>query len=444
MTPKLYNEKKWNVICYIMPCEWCLQYIIFFNICLTFIVFPSLGQQVYPSGCINPPPSTCEGNFFYTVSSTIPACNNGDGTTSLGEAKVVLYGGSNTSGMQYIWNNTGSWSAIPTKNIPSGGAPGSQYVTAKNNAGCCWTTYFDPPPLVNLNVSLTSQYTSYCQYMSVNLTATEHNHPGTVLGTQTMFHWSGATSGVTNTGTKSANIGTTTTPVNKTYTVQTKNGPCYSSPESVTVTLYPNPSPSLSANGVSYPNELNICAGDAVNLQAGGGTSYTWAKILIDSDPTTQITVNGTSSSLTVYPTVNTEYRVRAWANGCMSGQHNVQVNVTEKPNIALTGNWLTSPITVCAGEAVTLRASGGSNYTWSGGGLSGGGSQKTVYPTGTMTYSVSSGTGACSDSKSFTVNVKPSPTVSISPSSVTICTGGSVELTASGANTYSWNNSLG
>ncbi|WP_460473555.1 collagen-binding domain-containing protein, partial [Emticicia fontis] len=95
----------------------------------------------------------------------------------------------------------------------------------------------------------------------------------------------------------------------------------------------------------------------------------------------------------------------------------------------------------VCAGSAVTLRASGcTSTVTWSGGNITATGTSTVVNPTTTTTYTATCGTGVCTSSANITVEVVPTPTVSVND--VIICNGQAATLTATGCNgTVVWNN---
>jgi PKD repeat protein len=91
----------------------------------------------------------------------------------------------------------------------------------------------------------------------------------------------------------------------------------------------------------------------------------------------------------------------------------------------------------VCAGQNVTLTASGGNSYSWSSGQTT---AAITVAPTTTTTYTVTAtGAGGCTDTETVTVAVNPAPTASITPVNPSIQAGNSLTLTASGGATYSW-----
>jgi|GEM_PF-1546882 len=118
-------------------------------------------------------------------------------------------------------------------------------------------------------------------------------------------------------------------------------------------------------------------------------------------------------------------------AGGCTSMVSQI-VTVDVSPQLSVTSSGST---TLCAGNSVTLTASGATGYQWSNGATS---ASVTVNATGT--YTVTGYNGACSDTASQTVTVLPQPSAAISLSGpATICQGQSVTLTASGGTSYLW-----
>ncbi|MBO6081151.1 MAG: hypothetical protein J6P54_09320, partial [Bacteroidales bacterium] len=109
--------------------------------------------------------------------------------------------------------------------------------------------------------------------------------------------------------------------------------------------------------------------------------------------------------------------------------------------SIAITLNSPDNTYTACAGETITVTASGASTYQWS----DGLGSGATVHPTVSGTYTVTgTNTSGCSGTAVAYVTVNPAPTVTINGSTsgtASICSGNSVTLTAGGASTYLWSN---
>ena len=93
----------------------------------------------------------------------------------------------------------------------------------------------------------------------------------------------------------------------------------------------------------------------------------------------------------------------------------------------------------VCEGTAVTLTANGADTYSWSNG------VQNAVAFTpqiGTQTYTVTGTTGSCTATDEVTVTVNQAPAVSAGNDQV-VCEGGTVVLTATGADSYSWSNGV-
>lgn len=116
---------------------------------------------------------------------------------------------------------------------------------------------------------------------------------------------------------------------------------------------------------------------------------------------------------------------------------------MVQRDNFQIQLTATTTPIsanstTICAGQNTTLTASGATSYSWNPGNLTGTSVQ--VNPVVTTVYSITATNGLCTYGKSqATVTVKPAPLVSIAGNTL-VCRGKSVSLTASGAQSYSWN----
>ena len=165
-----------------------------------------------------------------------------------------------------------------------------------------------------------------------------------------------------------------------------------------------------------------VCSGQPVTLTATGATSYTWD--------------NSVSNGITFNPTATKTYTVTTIdANGC-SGTKNITINVNNLPTIAINN----SSSTVCSGQPVTLTATGATSYLWDNSVSDG----ITFNPIATKTYNVTGTDGnGCSSTKSITINVNNLPTIAINSSSTTVCSNQPVTLTAIGATTYVWDNSV-
>ncbi len=183
------------------------------------------------------------------------------------------------------------------------------------------------------------------------------------------------------------------------------------------------------------PGTVTICNGSSTMLTASGYSTYIWSpRISLSSS---------TGGSVTATPSVTTTYSVVGSTGNkylcalSTGGSGAVTVNTT--PTVSVTP----SSATICSGNSDTLRASGATTYTWSPGtGLSvTTGATVVASPTVTTTYTVTGMNGyGCSNSKPISITVNPTPTVTISYSADTICSGTRDTLVAAGASSYLWN----
>lgn len=166
-----------------------------------------------------------------------------------------------------------------------------------------------------------------------------------------------------------------------------------------------------------------ICSGQSTTLSLNGTvTSYTWS-----SGPA--------STDYTITPTTSNTYSAIATAsNGC---EKTNTISVAVNPTPTVTANATSSA--VCAGESVTLTASGAASYTWSEGSSTN--ASITVTPSGTETYTVNAEDNGCFGDAVITVTVNTLPDVTASTSSTLLCNGQSAVLTAtsSSATGYTW-----
>ena len=169
-----------------------------------------------------------------------------------------------------------------------------------------------------------------------------------------------------------------------------------------------NQTPTVSANSQT------ICPGNTTTLTASGATTYSWNN-------------GATTSTLSVSPIIATSYTVTGFSNGCSS---TMVTNVGMSPIPTLTVN---NP-TLCSGSSSVLTASGATNYTWSTGATT---QTISVSPTTNTSYTVSGGQTGCLSTTIANVTIQSLPNITVN--TLTLCSGSSGTLTASGATTYSW-----
>ncbi len=116
----------------------------------------------------------------------------------------------------------------------------------------------------------------------------------------------------------------------------------------------------------------SVCAGQPVNMIAIGASSYSWSS-------------GGNNAQTIVSPLTTSSYTVLGInAYGCVGSAVQV-VNVNPFPVISVLGNTV-----ACAGENVSLSASGAATYTWSSPSFYLTGSQVSLAPIGSMAFVVS------------------------------------------------------
>jgi hypothetical protein len=164
--------------------------------------------------------------------------------------------------------------------------------------------------------------------------------------------------------------------------------------------------------------------GNTVTLNGGGAPTYTWVG-----------GVNTITNNAPFIPPATQQYTLYG-SNACGTGSAMITVSVNPTPTLITTA----TPSDVCEGQTATLTASGASTYSWTG--ASSPGATYVITPTTTAAYTVVGISSlGCAGSTAQIVVTIPSPTVTAAAVSnkTLVCPGGSVTLTGSGADTYSW-----
>ncbi|MEO5675363.1 MAG: choice-of-anchor L domain-containing protein, partial [Chitinophagales bacterium] len=157
------------------------------------------------------------------------------------------------------------------------------------------------------------------------------------------FSWSPATGlSCTNCASPFASPAATTT-----YIV-TGNNSCFTSFDTITVTV--NPAVSASAFG-----SITVCPGDTVQLSASGGETYSWSPEIGLDDPLSQNPLAVVTGNVTYTVLVSNQF-------GC-TDTASVTVDVFFVPDITITPY---PDTTIYLGNSVMLVATGASTYSWS------------------------------------------------------------------------------
>lgn len=200
--------------------------------------------------------------------------------------------------------------------------------------------------------------------------------------------------------------------------------------KTITVPITINDNPLLSV----FPTDTTYCALDSLQLNGIGTGNFVWT-------PNFNILNPNTATPL-VFPTVPTRYYVKLTdANGCSKTD---SVNVTPLNDLT---NAIAGPTNICEEDTVTLTGTSNhsSNITWQWSPPASvetpANSSTRVYPIINTTYILRTTWGAhCVATKTHTIIVKPLAVPNAGPDTY-VCAGGlnSVQLNASGGDTYSW-----
>ena len=235
-------------------------------------------------------------------------------------------------------------------------------------------------------------------------------------------------------------VSTSSNGVQNFYVSQRSADNCESSRTQITVTVNAAPATPAVTSPVSY------CQGavaSALSATSGAGTTLSWY-----TTPT-----GGTGSSTAITPstatTGSTSYYVSAVSNSnsCESTRATITVNINATP----AAPTVTSPVTYCQGDASSALTATGSNLNWytvqTGGTALGSAPVPSTATAATTNYFVDQTVSGCTSSRSqiqVTVNPTLTPAISVSASSTSACSGGSITFTATpttgGSNpTYQW-----
>ncbi len=349
------------------------------------------------SGCSNTAVVTVSVNPSptITISPTLSSICSGQTTT------LTVSGASS-----YSWSNSASLSSSTGSVVIASPNTTTTYTVTGLTSGCSNTAVVtisvNPSPTITISPTLPS----ICSSQTNTLTASGANS----------YSWTNSTTLSGSTG----SVVVASPLVTTTYTVSGIVGSCINS-AMVTVSVVSQPVITINSSATS------ICLGASLTLTATGASSYTWTP-----------NVNATSTAaniVDVSPGINTTYTVVGGVGTCSSTTM-VIVNVLQNFPISVSDK------TICAGTNETLIANGAATYTWSPSfGLSSVNGQTVIAnPLSTQMYIVSGTyTNGCIDDTSVLVTVINSPSISVSASSLVICSGQSSSLTALGASSYTW-----
>ncbi|MBL7720054.1 MAG: PKD domain-containing protein [Flavipsychrobacter sp.] len=378
-----------------------------------------LGNNLSCTNCPNPVASPTATTTYSVIGTNLAGCSdtayvtvtvNPAPTVQLPPNQVICPGASvslqATGANSYSWTPSGGLSCANCPNpVASPTATTTYVVTGYSTNGCPDTAH------VTVTISLppvsAGPDAAVCDGFSAQLQAS-----GAVS-----YTWAPPTGlSCTNCPNPTVNVNTTTT-----YTVTGTDTLGCIATDQVLVTIGSIPN-------VSAGNDQVICEGDALPLQATGANTYVWT-------PATNLSCTNCANP-TATPSATITYQVLGTnLSGC-SDSASITVTVNPAPVVDAGADQ-----TLCENTPAQLQASGAVSYAWSPGtGLSCTACDNPIAtPSATTTYTVTgTGTNGCTATDDVVVNIVPAPPVNAGDDA-TICFGNSLQLQATGADTYVW-----
>jgi gliding motility-associated-like protein len=280
-------------------------------------------------------------------------------------------------------------------------------VTGKNVSGC---NAFDSVKISALQkpAIISTKDTSLCGNGSVQLVAS---------GAQ-QYQWT-PSMGLSNAGISNP-VAAVTADVRYIVTGTAANG-CKSS-DTTAITL-------LSKPVVTVSKDTAVCEKQSVQLLASGAQQYQWT-------PATGLTSAAVANPMLTVTSSLAYIVTGTAANGCSSSD-TVNITMNSIPALSVSADTL-----ICSRGVAHLRAAGAQQYLWSpatGLNNTAGPNPDATPVANTKYYVTGTNSNGCEAKDSVMVNVKPSPIFQVSPLSSEVCFSKSLQLAATGGDTYVW-----
>lgn len=350
--------------------------------------------------------ATPVSQFTPGITNTAVACYNG--TTGL--ATTTVTGGS--APFTYTWSTNPPQNGVTATNL----AAGTYTCLVQDALNCVYsaTTTVTQPPAVTVAVNSTTFQA--CTGSTIGLSASGSG------GTGTSYTYTWSTTAVSPT----INVAETTGGI---YTYSVTGADVSGCTANTTHTVQFVQSPSLTVSNAE------ICIGSSTVLTASGASTLTW------------LPAGTTGSTVNLGPQSTTTYTLMG-ATGFCTSQVPFTVTVNPLPTVIITKNDIKC-FNGIDGTA-TISVNGGTapfQYQWSSSPSHTNVSTNNL-AAGTYTGSIVDVNG-CANSNTVTINMPPLFYVGINSSSLTVCAGETITLTAavSGgtgpAYTYTWSNAM-
>ncbi|MFH0866102.1 MAG: gliding motility-associated C-terminal domain-containing protein [Bacteroidota bacterium] len=382
------------------------------------------------------PLTSCESDRTAVIVTVIaaPSVNAGSNNSVCAGNSYTVSGSSATNYTSLNWTSSGSGSFANNGTLTPTYTPSAADIstgsvtltlTAAGNSPC--GNYTDDIVLT-INALPTA---------NAGMDATICSGSSTLLSASggTSYAWS-PSAGLSSTTTSNPTANPTTS---TTYTVTvTSSGGCTAT-DAITVNVNTTPTANAGTDA-SIPNGTSTSLSGSASGGSGSYT-YTWSPSgsLVNTNVQNPTTTNLSTTTVFTLTVIDN-------STSCQSTD---QVTITVTGGI-LSVNTTATSYTICNGQSTQLNAlaSGGSGtytYSWASNpsGFSSTSQNPMVTPTSTTTYTVTVNDGFNTASSGLTVSVNPLPTANAG-GDVSVCSGNSVILGASGGTSYAWSPSSG
>lgn len=367
--------------------------------------------------------NNCVNTFGpYSISNPgAPPAPTASGTpTAVCVGQTINLTANSASGGTYTWTGPNSFTtttqnpSIPNATAANGGVY-SVYMTASGCSGPATsvTIAVNAPPAPNA----TATQTAYCVGNAINLFASS----------ATSYTWTGPGSFSSNS--QNPSVTNASTVAAGTYTLRVTNAAGCTGSTTLNIAVNANPVPTATANPAA------ICAGQTINLAAGGGSSYSWTGPNSYSNGTQSPNIpNAGTANAGTYTVVVTG------ANSCTASALTT-VSVNALPSFTSSVN----SANICNGATIQFNAGSAANsYSWTGPATFSVNNTASPFINGagisnSGTYTVTAGTGSCTASQTLAVNVYAPVSLTATATSTAVCQGSTLQLIGNGGSSYQW-----
>ena len=416
---------------------------------------------------IIPTANSCAGssvNVVVTVNPKPVVTANPTSQTICSGATTSIALSSGVTGTTFAWTvaqsgvsgaSNGSGSPIAQTLSNSSTTAGTATYTITPTASTCAGNSINVVVTVNPKPTVTATPASQiiCSGNAAGIALTSN-----VIGTT--YAWTVSQSGVTGassgSGTPIAQTLTTTAAATgtATYTITPTANLCSGTAINVAVTVNPIP------NTTATPSSQSVCSGGSTSIALTSnvtGTNFSWTVSQTNASGATAgsgVSIVQSLTATTAMPGTVT-YAITPSANSCSGTTTNVVVTVNPIPNVTANP---TSQI-ICSGASTNIALTSnvsGASFSWivsSSAGITGASNSSGTTisqvlsnsnaTSGTATYQITPSANSCSGSSiNVVVTVNPTPNVTASPASQTICSEASTNISLSSnvsGVTYNW-----